>query len=124
MVDVEGERVQRAVEGDIARTWCREGGEQVSLLHEAAVRGWNKTRMGAKGAGDKVDGVADVVVEACLGVPQEVEEMIPMGVNALAAQAHWPGGGGKKRNAVGRAEGQDKGEVAETILADLPAGCE
>ena len=37
-----------------------------------------------------------------------MEEMIPMGVNALAAQAYWPGGGGEKGNVMGPAEGQDK----------------
>ena len=78
--------------------------------------------MGAKGAGDKVDGVADVVVEACIGVPRAVEEIIPMGVNFLAAKAHRPGGSGKKRESVGTVEGQDKGEVTEKILANFPAG--
>ena len=76
-----GERVQRAVEGDIAQAQCQKGGEQATLLHEETVRGGDKPRMGTKGAGDKVDGVANVVVEACLRVSCAMEEVIPMGIN-------------------------------------------
>ena len=59
---------------------------------------------------------------ACLGVPRVVEEVITMRVNCLTVKAHRPGGSGKEWDVVGTAKGQDKGEVIEMILADLPTG--
>ena len=96
VVDVRGERVQRAVERDITWAQGRKRGDQATLLHEATVWGGDKPRMGTKGTGDEVDGVANVVVEACLGVPRAIEEVIPMGINELAAGARRTCGGGEK----------------------------
>ena len=111
------------MERDITWAQGRKGGEQATLLHEATVWGGDKPRMGTKGAGNEVDGVANVVVEACLGVPRAMEEVIPMGIDCLATGSHRACRGGEKREAMGPAERQDKREVAKAILADLPAGC-
>ena len=71
------------------------------IFLETIVMGGNEAGVEADGAGDNVDGVVDVVVQAGLGVPIAVEKVFPMSVNRFSAKAHWKSMGGENRDAMG-----------------------